>query len=437
MYIFRNRNSTYYSRFYFPSQWVNLGYPKEIRFSLRTKERSIAIDRSLVILQSARSIVGQTIPVSSVKDFVSALKEMVSAIVKNGFVESGSISTIQSVPNEPCSCESIGAPSASELLTEFVEYKQLEGVKPKNVGLLSSRINSFFESQTVSPESARPRHASAFLKSLYSRGLSAKTVRDYLAAIRQFYSWMITMEYATGNPFENVRVKKDVSLPSEQRRRWSKEELVKLFSHDNFAGVIGTNDSTVNYQKKLEDYWIPYMLLFTGARVSEICQLRTEDVQEREGVWCISVNEDEGKTVKTKASIRHIPLHKELLNMGFLSYVNHRYGARKDKLFDIRPYGKTMCWSEQFGKRFTKVLKAIGLTGAQRPTLHGLRHTFVDSAQAIGLPENEVCEIVGHAKPSMTYGRYGKRLSLLRLKSLIDEIDFGFVPITRQVHCRS
>ena len=441
MYIFRNRNCTYYSRFYFPTQWVKSGYPKEVRFSLRTKVRSIAIDRSLVILQSARSLVGETTPETSVSEFVSTFKETISTIVKNGFVKSDEVapsrtSTIQPVSMDPRSITSNVSPSVSVLLSEFVEYKQLEGVKPKNVDLLSSRINNFFENQTVSPDTVTPRHASAFLKSLYGRGLSAKTVRDYLAAIRQFYSWMITMEYATVNPFENVRVKKDVRLPSEQRRRWSREELVKLFSHDNFAGVIGTNDSTVNYQKKLEDYWIPYLLLFTGARVSEICQLRTEDVQEREGVWCISVNEDEGKTVKTKASIRHIPLHKELLNMGFLSYVNHRYGARKDKLFDIRPYGKTMCWSEQFGKRFTKVLKAIGLTGAQRPTLHGLRHTFVDSAQAIGLPENEVSEIVGHAKQSMTYGRYGKRLSLLRLKRLIDEIDFGFVPITKQVHSR-
>ena len=211
MYIFRNRNSTYYSRFYFPSQWVNFGYPKEVRFSLRTKERSIAIDRSLVLLQSARSLVGETVPEINVRDFVSTFKETISAIVKNGFVKSDEvapsrISTIQPVSMEPRSITSNVSPSVSVLLSEFVEYKQLEGVKPKNVDLLSSRINNFFENQTVSPDTVTPRHASAFLKSLYGRGLSAKTVRDYLAAIRQFYSWMITMEYATVKPFENVRV---------------------------------------------------------------------------------------------------------------------------------------------------------------------------------------------------------------------------------------
>jgi hypothetical protein len=80
MYIFRNRNSTYYSRFYFPSQWVNFGYPKEVRFSLRTKERSVAIDRSLVLLQSARSMVSETTPATGVKEFLSVFNQLYLAI---------------------------------------------------------------------------------------------------------------------------------------------------------------------------------------------------------------------------------------------------------------------------------------------------------------------------------------------------------------------
>lgn len=135
--------------FYFPSQWVNFSYPKEVRFALRTKERSIAIDRSLVLLKPARSLVGETAPETSVSEFVSTFKETISTIVKNGFVKSDEVapsrtSTIQPVSMEPRSITSNVSPSISVLLCEFVEYKQLEGVKPKNVDLLSSRINNFF-----------------------------------------------------------------------------------------------------------------------------------------------------------------------------------------------------------------------------------------------------------------------------------------------------
>ncbi|MFA0050274.1 tyrosine-type recombinase/integrase [Vibrio breoganii] len=428
MYMLKNRNSNYYSRIYLPKNMIASGCPAEVRFSLRTKSRSIAIDRSLIILQTARVLIASAKEQRDLdsKAFISILKKELNLIASNDFLAA----TVPSSSSQPAENKQKKEkyihtnPPREDLITRFIDFKRAEGVKPKNLDLLRSRIRSFVQTTNKPLEKISTREASGFLKELYEKQLSVKTIRDYLAAIKQFYNWLVMMEYVRVTPFELVKVKPDKRLACEQRRKWCIEELNKLFSHHNFTGIIGSNDPHVNYQKKLEDYWIPHLLLLTGARVSEICQLNTRDVVQKGEVWCISINEDDGKSIKTRASIRYVPLHQKLLNLGFLNYVNQRLETHQKQLFDIKPYGQNSCWSEQFGKRFAKVLNQLGFHGKERPTLHGLRHTFIDTAQSMGIAENEIADIVGHTKQTMTYGRYGKRIGLERLQLAINLIQF-------------
>ena len=75
--------------------------------------------------------------------------------------------------------------------------------------------------------------------------------------------------------------------------------------------------------------------LFTGARINEICQLHTDDIQEKNGISFISINEEDEKHVKTKAGIRQVPIHNELIKIGFLDY-----------MAGIRAKGETLLFPE-------------------------------------------------------------------------------------------
>jgi integrase len=178
-------------------------------------------------------------------------------------------------------------------------------------------------------------------------------------------------------------------------------------------------------QSQLEDYWIPLILLFTGARTSEICQLSTKDVFFNEGVWCLDINADgEAMRLKSPSAKRIIPIHSQLLDLGFLKYAQSRFDNKETKLFNLKPIGENDDWGKSFARRFGKILQELGFRASYRPTLHSLRHTFIDELQANGAPENQVAELVGHSKKNITYGRYGKCLPVDVLKALIEKVKF-------------
>ena len=45
------------------------------------------------------------------------------------------------------------------------------------------------------------------------------------------------------------------------------------------------------------------------------------------------------------------------------------------------------------------------------------------------MPQNEVAELVGHEKTGMTFGVYGRKLSMGRMAEVVSLIDYPSVPL--------
>jgi integrase len=70
--------------------------------------------------------------------------------------------------------------------------------------------------------------------------------------------------------------------------------------------------------------WAALIGLYTGARASEVGQLLTVDIFEEDGVPCLRISDEgEHQKVKTDVSLRTIPIHPDLLALGFLDWVDH------------------------------------------------------------------------------------------------------------------
>ncbi len=64
-----------------------------------------------------------------------------------------------------------------------------------------------------------------------------------------------------------------------------------------------------------------FICAYSGARVSEVCQLRREDIHQHEGVWCMRIAAEAG-SLKNVNSERAVPLHPALISEGFLGFLD-------------------------------------------------------------------------------------------------------------------
>ena len=150
--------------------------------------------------------------------------------------------------------------------------------------------------------------------------------------------------------------------------------------------------------------WVPWLCAYSGARLSEVCQLRCEDVVEVDAVWCMRFDPDAGP-LKTRSSERAVPLHPALIEGGFLDFVK-RVG--RGPLFCELP-------PDKFGSRGgngTKILgrwvRSLGLSDPRLSPSHSWRHRMKTMARRHGLALDLVDAMTGHARKTVadTYGEF-------------------------------
>ena len=140
-------------------------------------------------------------------------------------------------------------------------------------------------------------------------------------------------------------------------------------------------------------YWTPVIGLFTGARLSEICQLTTGDIKEyAPGAWQISFNDDEdgeddddgssrrrksNKRLKNKSSRRVMPVHPQLIELGLIDYWKKRKRDGNVNLLGVKAaekdgYGKVP------GDFFrNKLLREYVGINSETKVFHSFRYTFI------------------------------------------------------------
>lgn len=136
------------------------------------------------------------------------------------------------------------------------------------------------------------------------------------------------------------------------------------------------------------------MGLFTGGRISELCQLDVADIQQHQGVWGISINADGKKSLKTLAARRLIPIHQTLLACGFLDYVNDAK-AHGVKLFPYLTPDKFGSYGATPSERWGAYLDKLGISDSQK-VFHSFRSTSNNRLKENGVPEESRCQFIGH-----------------------------------------
>lgn len=158
------------------------------------------------------------------------------------------------------------------------------------------------------------------------------TTRDHLNKFSGVLNWAVEEGYLDKSPAKGLRLPDPVKK-RDKRRPFSIEQLRRIFNSPLYTGCV---DDVYGYAKvgdarpRRARFWIPLIALFSGMRMNEICQLKVSDIRTLDGVQCFVVIEDGDKRVKTAASERAIPIHQELIRIGFLAFVDEQRAAGLD-----------------------------------------------------------------------------------------------------------
>ncbi|HAV1411532.1 tyrosine-type recombinase/integrase [Vibrio parahaemolyticus] len=413
MYLFRQSNGVYYTRIATPLSLQGNGFPKEIRLSLFTRERRLAYRRNIEQTKTIFELFDEAkaLPLTFerfkqlLNDEINQLRESFNHQATDHLSKCRPITSTGKLQKVKTALV-----INSKTLDQFVESKRLEKVTNLTLKQLKQRNGDFLKFvEQLEGSSITSSVAMAYRDELLSRGLSHKTLRDYLAAIKQFMNWCVVQELIATNPFVHIKLPSKSSSSHSHRPRWGLKEVKRLFSSRAF------NEQSLSFR------WATKVIYFHGCRPSEACQLSVADIKISEPFPTISFTDNgEQQHLKNAASKRQVPIHEDLLKMGFLDYVKARHDQKHLQLFDFIPRGKDLDWSKDYRDTMGEVLTACGFKAGKRPTAYSFRHTFIDELKKSGVPEHIVSQIVGHKNHSMTFGHYGKALKPELLKDAVD-----------------
>jgi integrase len=244
-------------------------------------------------------------------------------------------------------------------------------------------------------EAIERRHARIYRDWLIERGLCKRTIENRLGFLSTLmrHGMREIVEHLSLNPFEYIDVVGATGLRQpKDRRAYRVSELNCIY-----AGNLYTAGYRPAGQSVDAAYWLPILGPFVGARIEELCQMRIEDVQRVNGVWCLRLCDlDVNQELKNPNSFRRVPLHEVVIKSGFLLYAAQMANAGHERVFPTLTNDNTNgIYSNAVGKWYGRYLESIGLTD-HRLDYHSYRYTFRQQCSLCGV-DNEVRDaLTGH-----------------------------------------
>lgn len=217
--------------------------------------------------------------------------------------------------------------------------------------------------------------------------ISMVTAEDHCQKILLFLNWLIALGYIEDKKILSEPLRVPSTNQLEKRDPITIEQTKIIFSTPFYNQHQGFKNAGIQHS---HHYWVPLLALHTGMRPNEICQLCTSDIVSINSVDCIEVkSEEENQHLKTPNATRRIPIHSNLVNIGFIRFVNDmkKYHQNKNgRLFpmikskkeDISE--KTCEWYRMHFREKIGVPKTI--------TLYSYRHHFKNLISDLNLSDD-------------------------------------------------
>jgi integrase len=301
---------------------------------------------------------------------------------------------LRTLPNGEAVTATIEAITTTPFLHYFNDWKPHAGLVPRCLDQAVATLKQFGASVKQPIEALEAKHVQTWVDDQINPtgelGTSAKTVNRKLSELRNYWRYLQSRGVVAEErlPFNHRRVK------DPPHRRKTKDERRQIFRPDDLVRIWREaerrSDLVLSYAIRIAAY--------SGARLEGPCELKVSDVRidPDTGIAFMRMSD-----AKTEAGDRYVPIHSEIAALiqmlvkaatddGYLLRINanNKYGERGSLV----------------GKRFGILKTKLGFDG--RFVFHSIRKTVANLFENAECPEGVAADVVGHLKPTMTYGLY-------------------------------
>ncbi|QGM46479.1 site-specific integrase [Methylocystis heyeri] len=240
----------------------------------------------------------------------------------------------------------------------------------------------------------KKEHVRQFRDHLAAKGLKESTASKHFRCLKSIFSFAVEDGYIDASPAAAVRwiwkKRKFSELKEESRRTLTVDELNRLL------GVCDTLPK--NNHAKQDAAWFIRLALWTGGRPEELCQLTHADIAKVSGVMCVRIRDLlKYQKIKNQSSMRDVPIHKALIDMGFIQFVEARKNQRL--IFStLKADGRERLYS-RMQRRCSRLMRNQAKITDPRVVVYSFRHMFKDCLRRIDAPQYIADRLMGHTSP--------------------------------------
>ena len=272
---------------------------------------------------------------------------------------------------------------------EFISHCQIEkNLSPKTLKAYNTDLKQFseFMLKTVHLEEALAITKNELREYLASiSNLRPKTIKRKLATIKSFFNFLEFEDKIPSNPLRKMKIR--IKQPFEVPVVMDLKEVIRIFktSYNNRDNVLNTK--SYSYQEALRNIAVIELLFSTGARVSEIANLRESSINLATGNVIIKGkgNKERILTICNKESIDLLQNYRSQ----FLPRINSAGGW-----FLVNRFNNKL--SDQSIRNLVKtVAKKAGIR--KNITPHIFRHSFATLLLEKDVDIKYIQSMLGHS----------------------------------------
>ena len=223
------------------------------------------------------------------------------------------------------------------------------------------------------------------------------------------------------------------NLPNIEKTKKSERNPHQPYTQEQLLEMFNPKHSY--FKDNPDAFWICLIALFTGARANSAITLQYADIIKKNGIACINFIENHPiKHLKNEASERIVPIHQQLLDLGFVDYVQRRKKRLDAKDTDFifpRCQTKNGVYNNKYTIRYIlNYLIDIGVKSGSKDCydFHSFRKNASIAMQDAGVGNTYIKDIIGWEGRDTMEQSYSNH-TLAQINAELNKFSYDFLSV--------